>query len=123
MKTIANLIWFVLSGFWLGLAYIGLGLAACVTLIGIPFGIQSIKLATFVMWPFGTELQPRDGSPLAHGLANLLWVLVAGLWLTLAHVVLGVVLCLTVIGIPFGLQNLRMAKMALRPFSYTVIPR
>lgn len=121
MKTIANLLWFLVSGLWLGLSYIILGLVACLTLIGIPFGIQAIKLAFFVMWPFGRELAPRDDARLARGLLNVVWILVGGLWLALEHVLLGLILCLTIVGIPFGIKNFKMAQLALWPFSYSVV--
>lgn len=123
MKTVANLIWFFVSGLWLGLSYIALGLIACLTIIGIPFGIQTIKLAFFVMWPFGRELAPRSDARLARGLLNVLWILIGGLWLALEHLVLGLLLCLTIVGIPFGIKNFKMAQLALWPFSYSVVPK
>lgn len=123
MKTIGNLIWFVLSGLWLGIAYIVAGVVSCLTLLGIPFGIRSFKLASYVMWPFGKELRPKEEDKLLRGVLNILWIVVGGFWLALFHIVLGLILSLTIIGLPFGLKNFSMAKLALFPFAYVVVPK
>lgn len=120
MKTIGNLVWFILSGLWLGISYLVAGIVSCLTIIGIPFGIQSMKLAGYVMWPFGRELVPRTDARLARGILNIIWIIIGGFWLSLFHVVLGVILCVTIIGLPFGIKNLSMAKLALFPFDYSV---
>lgn len=120
MKTIGNILWFVFSGLWLGLSYIIAGLIACLTIIGIPFGIQAFKLARYVMWPFGRELHDSEGHRFSRGVLNIVWIIVGGVWLALEHLLLGVILCLTIIGIPFGIKNFSMAKLALFPFDYKV---
>ncbi len=120
MKTIGNILWFVLSGLWLGISYIVAGLIACVTIIGIPFGIQAFKLAGYVMWPFGRELRSSEGHRFSKGVMNVIWIIIGGIWLALEHLLLGVILCLTIIGIPFGIKNFSMAKLALFPFDYAV---
>lgn len=120
MKTIGNTLWFILCGVWLGLAYIVAGVLSCLTLVGIPFGFQSFKLAGYVMWPFGRELAEAPGRRLSRGLLNIIWIIIGGVWLALGHLLLGIVLCLTVVGIPFGLKNFSMAKLALFPFDYSV---
>lgn len=120
MKTIGNILWFVVSGLWLGLSYIVAGLIACLTIIGIPFGIQAFKLAGYVMWPFGRELRYSEGHRFSKGVMNVIWIIVGGVWLALEHLLLGVILCLTIIGIPFGIKNFSMAKLALFPFDYAV---
>jgi uncharacterized membrane protein YccF (DUF307 family) len=122
MKTIANILWFILSGVWLGISYLLAGLIACITIIGIPFGIQAFKLAGYVMWPFGRTLQESPGNRFSKGVMNIIWIIVGGLWLALAHLLLGIVLCLTILGIPFGIKNFSMAKLALFPFDYSVGP-
>ena len=122
MKTIGNILWFVLCGVWLGIAYLVAGLLACVTIIGIPFGIQAFKLAGYVMWPFGRELLESPGARFSKGVMNVIWIIVGGFWLALEHVIFGVLLCLTIIGIPFGIKNFSMAKLALFPFDYSVGP-
>ncbi len=123
MKTIANLIWFILSGVWLGIAYVVAGVVACLTIIGIPFGIQSFKLAGYVMWPFGRTLAESSGHRFSKGVMNVIWIIVGGIWLAITHVLLGALLCLTIIGIPFGIKNFSMAKLALFPFDYSVVDR
>lgn len=120
MKTIGNVLWFVLCGVWLGLAYLLAGVLSCLTLIGIPFGIQSFKMAGYVMWPFGRELQESAGNRFSKGVMNIIWIIIGGLWLAIAHVLFGVLLCVTILGIPFGLKNFSMAKLALFPFDYSV---
>ncbi len=121
MKTIANVLWFILSGVWLGIAYLLAGVIACITIIGIPFGIQAFKLAGYVMWPFGRTLQESPGNRFSKGVMNIIWIIVGGLWLALAHLLLGIVLCLTILGIPFGIKNFSMAKLALFPFDFSVV--
>ena len=123
MKTIGNLIWFVLSGLWLGLGYFAAGIVSCLTLIGIPFGIQSFKLAVYVMWPFGQELVPKEQDHLLRGILNIVWIVVGGFWLALFHIVLGLILSLSILGLPFGIKNFSMAKLALFPFAYSVTPK
>jgi uncharacterized membrane protein YccF (DUF307 family) len=120
VKTIGNILWFVLGGVFLGIAYLVAGLLSCITIIGIPFGIQSFKLAGYVMWPFGRELVESSGHRFSKGVFNIIWIIIAGLWLAIGHVLLGVVLCLTILGIPFGLKNFSMAKLALFPFDHAV---
>lgn len=121
MKTLGNILWFVLCGALLGIAYLAAGLLSCLTLIGIPFGIQSFKLAGYVMWPFGRELADTEGARFSRGVLNIIWIIIGGIWLAVGHVLLGVVLCVTILGIPFGLKNFSMAKLALFPFDYSVV--
>lgn len=121
MKTIGNVIWFVLFGVWLAIEYVLAGLLACITIIGIPFGIQAFKLAGFVAWPFGRTLEAGSGHRLSKGVMNVIWIVVGGIWLSLTHLLFGIVACLTIVGIPFGLKNFTMAKLALFPFDYAVV--
>ena len=117
VRTLLNVLWFVLAGFWLALAYVVAGLLLCITIIGIPFGVQSFKLAGYSLWPFGRAFVT---SPTRHkGLsvvANILWFVLAGWWLALAHLLTGILLCLTIIGIPLGVADFKMAGAALVPF-------
>ena len=122
MKTIGNIIWFVLSGVWLGIGYLLAGVVACITIIGIPFGIQAFKLAGYVMWPFGRTLHESPGHRFSKGVMNIVWIIVGGLWLALLHLLFGVLLCLSILGIPFGIKNFSMAKLALFPFDFAVGP-
>lgn len=122
MRTLLNVLWFVLSGLWLAIGYVVLGLVLCVLIITIPFGIACFRLAAFVLWPFGRALvrKPDAGAP--STIANVIWFLVAGLWMALAHVALGIVLCLTIIGIPLGLGNFKLAVAALAPLGKEIVP-
>ena len=122
MKTIGNILWFVLAGIWLALGYAVFGLLMCITIIGIPFGIQAFKLAGFVLWPFGRTVVPREGglAPLEM-VFNILWLLFAGWELFLASLVAGALLCITIIGIPFGIQAFKLSILALWPFGRTVV--
>ena len=117
MKFLGNILWLVLGGFIVSLYYFIVGVLFCITIIGIPFGLQLIKLAGFALWPFGHDIQPdtNDGGCLAI-LLNVIWILLGGIEIAMLHVTFGAILCLTIIGIPFGLQHFKMALLALIPF-------
>jgi uncharacterized membrane protein YccF (DUF307 family) len=122
VRTLLNIIWFVLAGLWLALAYGIAGLILCITIIGIPFGVQSFKLAGYALWPFGRVLVPSPTR--LKGLsvvANILWFILAGWWLALAHLLTGILLCLTIIGIPLGVADFKMAGAALVPFGKEIV--
>src|SRR6476620_12500065 len=112
MKLLGNILWFLFSGFWLGISYLFFGLLMCVTIIGIPFGLQAFKLAGFSFWPFGKAVVPTGHPSAGRGCLNVLWFLFAGIWLALEHVFFGVIMCVTIIGIPFGVQNFKLAHLA-----------
>ncbi|MBQ6710294.1 MAG: YccF domain-containing protein [Bacteroidales bacterium] len=122
MKFLGNILWFVLGGFLVSLYYFIVGLLFCITIIGIPFGLQLIKLAGFALWPFGHEIQPdtNDGGCLAI-IMNVIWILVGGVEIAMLHLTFGVFLCLTIIGIPFGVQHFKMALLALIPFGKKIV--
>ena len=117
MKFLGNILWFVLGGFIVSIYYFIVGLLFCITIIGIPFGLQLIKLAGFALWPFGHEIQSdtNDGGCLSIFI-NVIWILVGGIEIAMLHLTFGVFLCITIIGIPFGLQHFKMALLALIPF-------
>lgn len=122
MQLLGNILWFIFAGLPLFLGYLVAGLAMCVTIVGIPFGLQAFKLAVFSAWPFGrvvVELPHETGCLTLIG--NLLWLVIAGVWLALWHIVAGLILCLTIIGIPFGLASFRMAVLALLPFGKSIL--
>jgi uncharacterized membrane protein YccF (DUF307 family) len=122
MVVIGNLLWLVLGGFWLAAGYLVAGLLAFLPIVTIPFGVQALKLAGFALWPFGRVVIEDARSDVALSLlGNVVWFVVAGLWLALAHVVAGVLLCLTLIGIPFGIASFKMAVLALAPFGKRVV--
>lgn len=117
-----NLLWLVLSGFWLFIGYLIAGVIQCITIIGIPFGIQSFKLAGFALWPFGRSVVHRPGASTSLSLVgNIIWIVLSGIWLALAHLFLGVLLCITIIGIPLGLGNFKLIPLALVPFGKDIV--
>ena len=119
MKTIANIIWVLFGGLELALGWWLIGLLLCVTIVGIPFGKQCFKFAGFVLWPFGRQIE-YGGGPVKL-LFNLLWLLLCGWELALASVVVGLLWCVTIVGIPFGIQAFKFAKLALLPFGARVV--
>ena len=121
MKTVGNILWFVLGGIWLALGYAIGGLVMCITIIGIPFGIQSFKLAGLALWPFGyTTTMGRSGGCL-EVIFNIIWLVLFGWAIFVAHIILGLVLCVTVIGIPFGVQAFKISTLALWPFGRVIV--
>ena len=122
MRTVLNVLWLVLSGVWLAIGYVLTGVLLCVLIITIPFGIACFRLAAFVLWPFGRAVvrKPDAGAP--STIANVLWFVLAGLWMALAHVILGVLLCLTIIGIPLGVGNFKLAAVAIAPLGKEIVP-
>lgn len=121
MKTIFNLIWLVLSGFWLACAYLIAGLILFITIIGIPFAIASWRIAGFALWPFGRTAVPRPGAGAPSCVGNVLWLVLAGWWLALGHVITGVILCVTIIGIPLGLANFKLIPISLTPLGHEIV--
>lgn len=122
MKFLGNILWMVLGGLLVALYYWVVGLLTCLTIIGIPFGIQLIKIGTFALWPFGHEVQPgpNDSGCLAI-VMNVIWIFIGGIEIALLHLGFGVFCCLTIIGIPFGLQHFKMALLALVPFGKKIV--
>jgi uncharacterized membrane protein YccF (DUF307 family) len=121
MRTVLNVLWFVFSGLWLAIGYAAAGLVLCVLIITIPFGIACFRLAGFVLWPFGRAVvrKPEAGAP--STIANVIWFVLVGLWMAVAHVILGVLLCLTIIGIPLGLGNFKLAAVAIAPLGKEIV--
>ena len=117
MKFIGNIIWMVLGGFIISLYYALVGLIFCITIIGIPFGMQLFKMAGLALWPFGHDVTPgaNDGGCLSL-IMNVIWIVLGGIEIALMHVTLGIGFCITIVGIPFGLQHFKMALLALVPF-------
>ena len=122
MKTLGNILWFVFAGLWLALGYALAGLGLCITIIGIPFGVQAFKLAAFTLWPFGkTVVASPEGGCLEVG-ANVVWLVLVGWELFLAHLAAGVLLCITIIGFPFGIQAFKLSALSLWPFGRSIVP-
>ena len=117
MKFLGNILWLLLGGIIIAVYYFFVGLLFCITIIGIPFGLQLMKIGSFALWPFGHEAvsDTNDGGCLAI-LMNVLWILFGGIEIALLHVTFGVICCLTIVGIPFGMQHFKMTILALVPF-------
>lgn len=115
MNFIGNLFWLILGGIAAALLWAVTGLLLCVTIIGIPFGAQCFKIAGFVLWPFGRDAEP-GGFGVMGAIGNVIWILICGIELCITHMLFGLLLCVTIIGIPFGLQHFKLAKLALVPF-------
>ena len=117
MNLFLNFLWLILGGLIIALYYFLMGLLFCITIIGAPFGVQLFKMGVFALWPFGHEAvsDTNDGGCLAI-LMNVLWILFGGIEIALLHVGFGIFCCITIVGIPFGLQHFKMAILALVPF-------
>ena len=122
LRLVLNIIWLVLAGFWLAIGYALVGVVMCILIITIPFGIASFRLANFVLWPFGRTLVTRPGADAPSTIGNVIWFLLAGLWIAIAHIVTGIALCITIIGIPFGWANIKLAAVALFPLGKEIVP-
>lgn len=122
MRTIANILWLVFEGIWMALAYVVAGVVACILIVTIPFGIASFRLAGFALWPFGRTSVRKPTAGVGSAIGNVVWALLFGWWLALAHVVAGIAWCITIIGIPFGVANFKMVPLALLPLGHEVVP-
>lgn len=122
MNLLLNIIWLICGGFLICVEYIVSSLLLMITIVGIPFGFQTLKLSMLALCPFGREIRscPGDGGCLSV-LMNIIWILVGGIWISLSHLAFGVLLCITVIGIPFGLQHFKLAGLALTPFGKEIV--
>jgi uncharacterized membrane protein YccF (DUF307 family) len=122
VRTLLNIIWLVLCGLWMALGYFLAGIVCCLLIITIPFGLASFRIANFALWPFGrTIVQRRDaGTPSLIG--NVIWIIVAGWWLALGHVVTAIALAMTIIGIPLAMANLKLVPVSLTPLGRVIVP-
>jgi len=117
MKLFGNIIWLVFGGFAIFIEYIVAGLGLCVTIIGIPFGIQAFKIAVLALWPFGQKIEYMDYAPgCLSTIMNILWLITGGIWIALTHLLFGCLLFISIIGIPWGRQHFKMVSLALTPF-------
>lgn len=121
MKSIGNILWFIFGGFIIALIYYLVGLLMCVTIIGIPFGVQLFKLGTYALWPFGHDLVYRPNEPgCLSSLMNLIWILLGWWEIALLHLAFGLLFCITIIGIPWGLKHFSLAIASVFPFGKEV---
>lgn len=120
MGFILNILWAILGGFILALEYLLAGLLCCLTIVGIPFGMQCFKIAGLALFPFGKTFDNRGSSGVGNALFNILWFLFAGVWICLTHLGLAISLAVTLIGIPFAIQHVKLAFLALFPFGVRI---
>ncbi len=118
MQTIGNIIWILLGGIVTAIFWVIAGLFFYITIVGIPLGRQAFKMAKLTLTPFGLTITYGGGAPSL--IANIFWVVLIGLWEAIAYVVLGALFCISIVGIPFGIQLFKMAKLSLLPFGATV---
>ena len=122
MRLVLNIIWFVLAGVWMAIAYAFAALICFVLIITIPFGIAALRIAVFALWPFGKTVVKRADAGIASGIGNVLWLVLCGWWLALGHLITGIALCLTIIGIPLGLANFKLIPISLLPLGREIVP-
>ena len=122
MQTVGNILWLIFVGIWLAITFVVAGIVMFVLIVTIPFGIQAFKLAGFALWPFGRHVEygPRVTS-LLHIIGNIIWIIFGGLWLAVQCLIGGVILCITIIGIPFGIQAFKLIPIVLMPFGADVV--
>lgn len=117
MKFLGNIIWLVFGGFLIAIEYIISSILLMVTIVGIPFGLQTLKLAYIALWPFGKKITLGPNTPgCLSTIMNLFWLLFGGIWIALTHLIFGLILAITIIGIPFATQHFKLASVALTPF-------
>ncbi|WP_045820917.1 YccF domain-containing protein [Williamsia herbipolensis] len=121
MKTLLNIIWLVLCGFWMAIGYVVAGIVCCILIITIPFGIASFRIAGYALWPFGRTVVRDPSAGAASAVGNVIWLIFAGIWLAIGHIGTGIVLCLTIIGIPLGIANFKMIPISLLPLGSRIV--
>ncbi|MBC6447204.1 YccF domain-containing protein [Actinokineospora xionganensis] len=122
MRLILNLIWLVLCGFWMAIGYVLAGILCCILIITIPFGLASFRIANYALWPFGRTIEPRVDAGAPSVIGNIIWIVFAGWWLAIGHIVTGIALCVTIIGIPLGIANFKMIPVSLVPLGARIVP-
>lgn len=124
MKIIGNILWLIFGGIIVAIEYFISSIILIITIIGIPFGIQTLKLGLLALWPFGkTTVQSERSSGCLYIIFNIIWIFIGGIWIALSHLVFGLVLYITIIGIPFGNQHFKLASLALMPFGRDIVDR
>ncbi len=122
MSILGNIIWLLFGGIIIALQYVVSGLVFCITIIGIPWGIKCFHLAILALWPFGSQVVSRpQSSGCLNTLMNVIWIFIGGIWICLSHLFWGIILCITIIGIPFGRQHFKLAGFALSPFGKDIV--
>ena len=121
MRLLLNIIWFVLAGLWMAIGYAFAALVMFLLIITIPFGIAALRIALYALWPFGRTIVRRADHGVASTIGNVLWFILAGWWLAIAHLITGVLLCVTIIGIPLGLANFKLIPVSITPLGREIV--
>jgi uncharacterized membrane protein YccF (DUF307 family) len=122
MNFLGNLIWLIFGGFIIAIEYFIGSLILMITIVGIPFGIQTLKMASLSIWPFGRDTVVHSrASGCLYIIMNIIWLISGGLWIAITHAIFGFLLCITIIGIPFGLQHFKLTVIALSPFGRDIV--
>jgi uncharacterized membrane protein YccF (DUF307 family) len=121
MRLLLNIIWFVLCGLWMALGYAFAALIAFCLIVTIPFGVAAPRIAVFALWPFGKTVVRRADAGIASGLGNIIWLLLFGWWLSLGHLITGILLAVTIIGIPLAIANFKLIPVSLLPLGREII--
>ncbi|MDX3094249.1 YccF domain-containing protein [Streptomyces sp. ME01-24h] len=122
LNIVLNVVWLVVWGLWMAIGYALLGLLMFIFVITIPWGIASLRIANYVLWPFGRTTAERRDAGVGSLLGNVIWLIFAGIWLAIGHVIAGIGFCLTIIGIPFGIANFKMVPISLVPLGREIVP-
>jgi len=121
VRLLLNVIWLVFAGLWMAICYAAAGVIAFVFVVTIPFGIASFRMANYALWPFGRTVVRRSDAGVASVLGNVLWIVLIGLWLALGHAVTGILLCITIVGLPLGAASFKMIPIALLPLGREIV--
>ena len=124
MRILGNILWLLLGGIITALEYFISSILLMITIVGIPFGIQTLKLGVLALWPFGkTTIQSSRSGGCLYMIFNIIWIFIGGIWIALSHVIFGIILYITIIGIPFGNQHFKLASLALTPFGRDIVDK
>ena len=122
MRLLLNVIWLIFGGLWLALGYAFAALVMLILIITIPFSVAAGRMALFCLWPFGRTIVRKPGAGTGALIGNVIWIVLAGWWLALGHLITGIAMCITIIGIPLGLANFKLIPVSLTPFGREIVP-
>lgn len=124
MNFLGNLIWLIFGGIIIAIEYFIGSIFLMITIVGIPFGLQTLKMASLSLWPFGRDTVVHSrASGCLYIIMNIIWLITGGIWIAITHAIFGLILCITIIGIPFGLQHFKLTAIALSPFGRDIISK
>lgn len=122
LSIVLNIIWLVFGGIWLSIGYMAAGIICCILIVTIPFGIASFRIAIYALWPFGRTVVDRGRVGAFSTIGNVIWVLVAGIWIAIGHVLTAIPMFVSIVGIPLGIANLKMIPISLMPLGKVIVP-